>query len=90
MEAAVIGVPDDRWGEVGKAFIVQKGDGRVDADEILAFLKDRLAKFKMPRYIEIVKELPKTPSEKIRKYLLKKNAMGEQAGEPGDGAAART
>lgn len=86
MEAAVIGVPDDKWGEVGKAFIVQRGDEKVVPDEILAFLKDRLAKYKMPRYIEIVGELPKTPSEKIRKYLLKKNSAGEKVQEPEVGA----
>jgi fatty-acyl-CoA synthase len=72
-DAAVVGVPDDKWGEVGKAFVVVKKNQQVTDDEILTFLKDKLAKYKMPKYIEFTEALPKTASDKIRKYLLKNN-----------------
>ena len=72
-DAAVVGVADEKWGEVGKAVVVLKKGGQATADEILAFLKDKLARYKMPKYIEFAEALPKTASEKIRKYLLKNN-----------------
>jgi len=72
-DAAVVGVPDDKWGEVGKVFVVLRSNQRLTADEIFVFLKDKLAKYKMPKYIEFTEALPKTASDKIRKYLLKNN-----------------
>jgi len=69
-EAAVIGVPDEKWGEVGKAFLVLKDGHQVDAHEVLDFLTDKLARYKMPKYIEFMAELPKTASDKIRKHAL--------------------
>jgi fatty-acyl-CoA synthase len=72
-DAAVVGVPDDKWGEVGKVFVVLRNNQRLTADEIRAFLKDKLAKYKMPKHIEFTGALPKTASDKIRKYLLKNN-----------------
>jgi len=77
-EAAVVGVPDEKWGEVGKAFIVLKDGQNVNADEVLHFLRDKLARYKMPRYIEFMDSLPKTASDKIRKYALTNN--GEEKG----------
>lgn len=85
MDAAVVGVPDDKWGEVGKAFIVPRDNQDLKADEILAFLTDKLAKYKMPKYVEFSEALPKTASEKIRKYLLRNNTAGKD--ENADGAA---
>jgi fatty-acyl-CoA synthase len=83
-DAAVVGVPDEKWGEVGKAFIVLKDGQNVDADDVLHFLRDKLAKYKMPRYIEFMDSLPKTASDKIRKYALTNN--GEEKG-PGTAAS---
>lgn len=79
-EAAVVGVPDEKWGEVGKAFIVLKGGQNIDAEEVLHFLRDKLARYKMPRYIEFMDSLPKTASDKIRKYALTNN--GEEKDPP--------
>jgi len=70
-DAAVVGVPDEKWGEVGKAFIVLKNEQMATADEIFAYLDGKLAKYKTPRHIEFVAALPKTASMKVRKYLLK-------------------
>ncbi len=72
-DAAVVGIADEKWGEVGKAVIVLKKDGQATAAEVRAYLEGKLAKYKVPKYIEFVETLPKTASEKIRKFLLKEN-----------------
>jgi fatty-acyl-CoA synthase len=70
--AAVIGVPDERWGEVGKAIVEVKAGKSLTLDDLLDYLKDRIGKFKMPKYLEVVDELPRTPaSGKIQKFVLK-------------------
>jgi len=70
-DVAVIGVEDERWGEVGKAFIILKPDRNTTEEDIYRFLKDKLARYKIPKYIVFVDKLPKTASGKIRKSLLK-------------------
>ncbi|MEQ1506528.1 MAG: long-chain fatty acid--CoA ligase [Myxococcota bacterium] len=69
-QAAVIGVPDPRWGEVGHAFVEPKPGHAVQADEILAFVGPRLARFKQPKRLE-VREIPRTASGKLDKVALK-------------------
>ncbi|MCP5105976.1 MAG: long-chain fatty acid--CoA ligase, partial [bacterium] len=72
--AAVIGVPDEKWGEVGKALVELKPDKTVTLAEFKDFMKDRLGKFKIPRYMAVVAELPRTAaSGKVQKFILKKN-----------------
>jgi acyl-CoA synthetase (AMP-forming)/AMP-acid ligase II len=71
LDAAVVGVPDDKWGEVGKAFIETKEGHPIAIDEIRSFLADKLARYKIPQYIEFIKKLPKTASGKIKKSLLR-------------------
>lgn len=69
-EAVVIGVPDDKWGEVGQAFIVKKAT--INEEEVIEFCKERLAKFKVPKYVSFIKELPKNDTGKIDRKSLKK------------------
>ncbi|TGE16602.1 AMP-binding enzyme [Hymenobacter elongatus] len=69
-EVAVVGVADARWGEVGKAFIVTKGPA-ISPDELLAYCAGSLARFKVPKYVELVAELPKNDTGKINKKVLK-------------------
>ena len=69
-EVAVIGVPDERWGEVGKAFIVTKGLD-ISCDALRAYCAGNLARFKVPKYLELVAELPKNDTGKINKKALK-------------------
>jgi acyl-CoA synthetase (AMP-forming)/AMP-acid ligase II len=75
-QAAVVGVPDERLGQVGKAFIVLKDvaqDGRttVSADELIAWSRDRMAGFKVPRFVEFLHELPLNATGKVMKDRLR-------------------
>jgi len=70
-EAAVIGVPDEVWGEVGHAFIIAKEEARLTPDEIIAFCNGRIARFKWPKSVTFCRELPRTTLGKVRKSLLK-------------------
>jgi len=70
LEVAVVPVPDTKWGEVPKAFVVAKTNSSPTAEEIIAFCKDNLARFKAPKYVEFG-ELPKTATGKIQKFKLR-------------------
>ena len=70
-EAAVVGVPDAKWGETPLAVVVlQKGE-QATADDIIAFCRDNLAHFKVPRRVEFVPELPRTATGKLKKFELR-------------------
>jgi fatty-acyl-CoA synthase len=73
LEVAVVAVPDDKWGEVPKAFVVPKPGAKPSAEEIINFCKQHLAKFKAPKYVEFG-ELPKTATGKIQKFKLREKA----------------
>lgn len=70
VEAAVVGIPDERWGERVCAFVVAR-DGELTAEELDAYCRQQLAKFKIPRRFEFVTELPKTYAGKIRHRELR-------------------
>jgi acyl-CoA synthetase (AMP-forming)/AMP-acid ligase II len=71
-QAAVIGVPDERMGQVGKAFIVLKdGKAAVSGDELIAWSRDRMAGFKVPRFVEFLQELPLNATGKVMKDQLR-------------------
>ena len=70
-DAGIVGVPDEKWGEVGKAFVVLKPGETMSNGEVFEFLKGKVAKYKIPKYVEYIEELPKTASGKIQKFLLK-------------------
>ncbi|MFC1580999.1 long-chain-fatty-acid--CoA ligase [Thermodesulfobacteriota bacterium] len=70
-DASVIGVPDEKWGEVGKVFI-EMGEGeRPGPEEVIAFCRSQLAGYKVPKYIEFIEELPRNPSGKVLKKNLR-------------------
>jgi len=71
---AVVGVPDPRWGETPKAFVVLKSNAAVTAGDLIAFGRGRLAHFKVPTQFEFISELPKTATGKIQKYVLRRGA----------------
>jgi fatty-acyl-CoA synthase len=70
-EAAVIGVPDERWGEVGRAMVVLKKGQRLAADAIIGHLKGRLAKYKIPKSVVFVEQLPRNAAGKVLKKVLR-------------------
>ena len=80
VEAAVVGVPDAKWGEVPQAFVVLRPGAEVTGDALREFVRSRLAHFKAPRGFTFVPELPKTATGKIQKYVLRK---GRPAIAPG-------
>ena len=70
-EAAVIGVPDDRWVEVGKAFVVARPGATVTEQDVVRHCTDRLARFKVPRSVVFLDELPHNATGKIQKHELR-------------------
>jgi acyl-CoA synthetase (AMP-forming)/AMP-acid ligase II len=72
--AAVVGVPDERMGEVGVAYVVPRPGVSVDPDELIAWAKGHMANYKVPRRVEVVDELPLNASGKVLKYELRERA----------------
>jgi acyl-CoA synthetase (AMP-forming)/AMP-acid ligase II len=70
-ESAVVGTPDPRLGEVGLAFIVRRPGHVLDAADVLAFCRERLANYKVPRRVEFRDALPRNPSGKVLKRMLR-------------------
>ena len=70
-EVAVIGVPDDTWGEAVKACVVAKPGSAVDAEDIISFTRERLAGFKVPKTVDVIPEMPRNASGKILRRELR-------------------
>ncbi len=70
-DVAIIGVPDDKWGEQVKAAVVLKPDAQLSYDELQTYARERLAGFKIPRSMDVIDELPRNPSGKILKRVLR-------------------
>jgi fatty-acyl-CoA synthase len=71
LDVGVVGVPDEKWGEVGKAYIMLKPGETMTEEEAFKFLRGKVGKYKIPKHVQFVEELPKTASGKIQKFLLK-------------------
>ena len=70
-EIAVVGMPDEKWGESPHAFVVPAPGATATAGELTAFAREQMAHFKVPRAFEFVTALPKTATGKIQKYVLR-------------------
>jgi fatty-acyl-CoA synthase len=79
-EVAIVGLPDERWGEAPHAFIVLEAGAAATADELCNYARDHLAHFKAPKGITFLLELPKTATGKVQKYVLRggKSAIAKQ------------
>jgi fatty-acyl-CoA synthase len=75
-EVAIVGLPDERWGEAPHAFVVLKSEAIATEDELREFARANLAHFKAPHTITFVRELPKTATGKIQKYVLRSGRAG--------------
>jgi fatty-acyl-CoA synthase len=71
-EVAVVGVPDERWGEVPKAWVALRPGQEATAEELVDWVRDRLARFKAPKSVTFLPELPKLGTGKIAKADLKR------------------
>jgi fatty-acyl-CoA synthase len=76
-ECAVVGVPDERWGEVGRAYVIPVPGQSITPDEVIAHCTARLAKFKVPKTAVITDAIPRTASGKVQKHILKERALAE-------------
>ncbi|HYK66500.1 MAG TPA: FadD3 family acyl-CoA ligase [Streptosporangiaceae bacterium] len=76
-EAAAVGVPDERLGEVCRVHVIPRPGAEIDPAEIIAFCRERLAHFKVPRDVVIVAELPRNAAGKVLKYVLRAGAAAD-------------
>jgi HIP---CoA ligase len=76
-QVAIVGVPDERMGEVGYAFIVTRPGKTIDAEELTAWCRERMANFKVPRHLQVVDALPLNASGKVLKYELRERAEAD-------------
>ena len=75
-QAAVIGIPDERMGEVGMAFVVPAPGADVTPESVIAWCREHMANYKVPRRVEVLEELPTNASGKVTKFVLRERAAG--------------
>lgn len=86
-EAAVIGVPDEKWGEVGRAYVVLQPGADLAEEDVLAALQGRLARYKQPRSVAVIDEMPRTSTGKLQKQVLRRDVAESRPGGAPSGAA---
>jgi acyl-CoA synthetase (AMP-forming)/AMP-acid ligase II len=82
LECGIVAIADEKWGECPKAFITIKGESKVDGRDVIQWARDNpsISGFMVPKEVEIVPELPKTSTGKIRKNILRDWAKGKPRG----------
>ncbi|MEZ5695061.1 MAG: AMP-binding protein [Sphingomonadaceae bacterium] len=76
-EAAIVGVPDERWGEVGRAYVIAAPGKSITAEQVIAHCTARLAKFKVPKTAVITDQIQRTASGKVQNHVLRARALEE-------------
>ena len=76
-ECAVVGVPDERWGEVGRAYVIAAPGRSISPEAVIAHCAARLAKFKVPKTAIVGQPIPRTASGKVQKHILRARALEE-------------
>ena len=76
----VVGLPDEQWGEVCKAFAVLNPGHTAEPQELIDHVKSRIARYKAPKSVEVVDELPKTSTGKVQKFELREKEWAAEAG----------
>jgi fatty-acyl-CoA synthase len=71
LEVAVIGIPDEQWGERPKAFVIIRPGATVTEGELIEHVQTKIARYKAPKAVEFVPDLPKTSTGKIQKFELR-------------------
>jgi fatty-acyl-CoA synthase len=69
-EIAVVGIPHDKWGEVGRAYVIPKNGSTLSSEQVIDYCRGRLAPYKWPREVVFCKDFPRTPLGKVKKRLL--------------------
>jgi acyl-CoA synthetase (AMP-forming)/AMP-acid ligase II len=77
-QAAVIGIPDARLGEVGMAFVVRRAGAALREDDLVAWARREMANYKAPRVVEFVDELPVNATGKVEKLVLRERAASRR------------
>jgi acyl-CoA synthetase (AMP-forming)/AMP-acid ligase II len=85
LEAAVVGRPDERWGEVPAAFVALRDGAVATAEELLAHCRKQLARFKVPKEITFIDALPRNPSGKVLKRELRSRPTDQRKARTEDG-----
>jgi fatty-acyl-CoA synthase len=83
-EAAVVGLPDAKYGEVVSAWVVAVSDARLTEQDVRNFCREHIAHFKVPRYVRIVEQLPRTVTGKVRKHVLREQGVRDFGLEAAD------
>ncbi|MFC6657837.1 class I adenylate-forming enzyme family protein [Roseibium salinum] len=81
LEAVVIGVPDEKWGEVGAAFLIVRPGEELDTDSLSGWCRQQLAPYKIPKSFSVVADLPRTAAGKVRKNVVKDAFLTETTPE---------
>jgi fatty-acyl-CoA synthase len=76
-KAAVVASPDEKWGEVPVAFVTTNGSAELSLEEVQEFLRGRLARFKVPKALTVLDELPETATGKVQKFVLRERARAQ-------------
>jgi fatty-acyl-CoA synthase len=71
LECAVIGVPDEKWGEVGCVYVLPQPGTSIDMDALRAFCRENLAAYKVPKHIRVIEDFPRTAAGKVQKHILR-------------------